>query len=104
MGIDVGIWSGDVVRTGGFRFRADASDVVEGEMYEDESYPLLSGIDPYGDTIFNCLQLPRFIKELERRFETMDAGPERRRVGSVLDLARECLDASPHTYLVFVGD
>jgi hypothetical protein len=104
MGIEVGIWSGDIVDPRGVTFRGEGSDVVAPEMYEDETYPLLSGIDPYGDTIFNSLQMPRLIKELERRFEAMDAGLKRRTVGRVLGFARECLDASPHTYLVFVGD
>jgi hypothetical protein len=104
MGIDVGIWSGDVVDRKGVTFRADGSDVVAAEMYQDKTYPMLSGIDPYGDTIFNYLQLPRLIEELERRFETMDAGPKRRTVGKVLGLARECLDARGRPYLVFLGD
>jgi hypothetical protein len=105
MGIDVEIWHGDVVVVDPtIAFRADARGFVTAEMYDDETYPLLSGIDPYGDTIFNYLQLPRLIKELERRFETMDVGLERRAVGKVLGLARESLDARGRPYLVFVGD
>jgi len=103
LGIDVGIWNGDII-SGGVEYRAEARHVVRPEMYEDETYPLLSGIDPYGDTIFNSLQLPHLILELERRLEVMDAGPKSRSVEGVLALARECLASSPHTYLVFVGD
>jgi hypothetical protein len=101
---EVGVWSGDIVDIKGVTFRGNARDVVAPEMYEDETYPLLSGIDPYGDTVFNSLQLPRLIKELERRFEAMESGLSRQRVGKVLGVARECQDAPPHTYLVFVGD
>ena len=109
MGISVGTWSGDVVDPKGVTFRADASDVVAAWIYEDQTYPLLSGIDPYGNTIFNYLQLPRLIEELERRLntddpDTIDPGQHRRSVGKVLDLARECLDARNRPYLVFLGD
>ena len=101
---EVGVWSGDIVDRRSVTFRGEASDVVAPEMYEDETYPLLSGIDPYSDTVFNSLQMPRLIKELQRRFEAMDAGPNRQRVERVLGVARECLDAPPQTYLVFLGD
>ena len=105
MGIEVGIWTGDVIPAGGVEYRAEASHVVSPEMYQDETYPLLSGIDPYTNTIFNRLQMTRVIDELERRIETMDAGPRRRSVERVLALARESRDDSgPHAYLVFVGD
>jgi hypothetical protein len=109
MGISVGTWRGDVVDRNGVTFRADGSDVVAAWIYEDKTYPLLSGIDPYGDTIFNYLQLPRLIEELERRLnaddpDTIDPGLHRRSVGKVLDLARECLDAGDRPYLVFLGD
>ena len=104
MPIEVAISENDVVDRRNVTFRADASDVVAPEMYEDETYPLLSGIDPYGDTVFNYLQMPRLIKELERRFEAMDAGPGRRGVGKVLGVARECLDTPLRPYLMFLGD
>lgn len=103
MAIDVGIWTGDVVTHGDVDSWADASHVVAPEMYDDEkTFPLLSGIDPYGNTIFNQVQIPRFITELERRLEAFDPGPRRRSVERVLALARDCRGA--HKYLVFVGD
>ena len=58
MGIDVGIWKGDVVTSREIDLRAEASHVVAPGMYEDESFPVLSGIDPYGNTIFNRVLLP----------------------------------------------
>jgi len=72
MGISVGTWIGDVVDSKGVTLRADGSDVIAAWIYEDKTYPLLSGIDPYGNTIFNDLQLPRLIEELERRLNTID--------------------------------
>lgn len=86
-------------------------DVIAAWIYEDKTYPLLSGIDPYGNTIFNNPQLPRLIEELERRLNTididpevLDPGPHRRSIGKVLELARGCLDAHDRPYLVFLGD
>jgi hypothetical protein len=76
---EVGVRSGDIVDRRSVTFRGEASDVVAPEMYEDETYPLLSGIDPYSDAVFNSLQMPRLIKELERRSEAMDSGPSRQR-------------------------
>jgi hypothetical protein len=111
MGISVGTWIGDVVDSKGVTLRADGSDVIAAWIYEDKTYPLLSGIDPYGNTIFNNPQLPRLIEELERRLNTididpevLDPGPHRRSIGKVLELARECLDAHDRPYLVFLGD
>ena len=34
--------------------------------FEDEGSYCLRFIDPYGDTVFNSLQMPIFIKELEQ--------------------------------------
>ena len=99
MAIDVAITEYDVVDLRYVTFRsADASDVVAPEMYEDETYPLLSGIDPYGDTVFNSLQMPRLVKELERRFESMETSPERRRVGEVLAWRESVSTRRPRAY------
>jgi hypothetical protein len=48
---EVGVRSGDIVDRRSVTFRGEASDVVAPEMYEDETYPLLSGIDPYNDAV-----------------------------------------------------
>ena len=33
---------------------------------DEKEYPLLSGIDPYGKTVFNHLQMERFLEEWDR--------------------------------------
>lgn len=72
-------------------------------MPEDDSFPLMSGIDIWGTTILNRFQMPRFIKELTGRLDGLKPGPERRAAESVLALARQCED-SVHTFLIFYGD
>ncbi len=60
----------------------------------------LSEIDPYGDTIFNGLQIPLLTKELEALAAESD--PSRSQlIGTVMDfLAR----AGIHEYIRFIGD
>lgn len=60
-------------------------------------------IDPYGDTIFNHLQVRDLLDEWDRlaRFATSD--PEKKALAGVKQLAEHCLEA-PHRYLRFYGD
>lgn len=65
---------------------------------EDDTYPYLRLIDPYGETIFSGVQLAAVIGELERLL----AATGRREVQATLELARRC-----HLYggfLFFAGD
>jgi hypothetical protein len=65
--------------------------------------PLLAEIDWYGDTVFNRLQIPRFLSHwqiLEGRAKTSD---ELQIVEDVKELAVRCGE-SVHLYLKFVGD
>jgi hypothetical protein len=66
------------------------------------SFPLLSGIDPYGHTMFNRVQLPRVVLELRRLASLL---PEDVGVG-VEDLAAFVSEYADHVgwYLWFIGD
>lgn len=70
-------------------------------MLQDPDFPMLGLLNPYGDTFFSGIQMPRVIPELRKLRELTRHPP------SVLqdleDLASECADG-PHMYLVFVGD
>ena len=69
----------------------------------DTSYNLLCYIDPYGDTVFNRLQMDVFLLEWER-LRAMARTPEQLEAWSgVRDLARKCND-DVHLYLRFIGD
>ncbi|MFC1483853.1 hypothetical protein ACFL6Q_02245 [Candidatus Neomarinimicrobiota bacterium] len=70
---------------------------------EDESFHLLRFIDPYGDTIFNRLQMETFIKEWKRIGSMAESEAEKALVKDVEQLAHRCL-AEVHTYLKFIGD
>jgi len=59
-------------------------------------------IDPYGDTVFNRLQLPLFIEEIHS-LESSASSTQRGRLAEVRALAEFAL-ALPHRYLKFVGD
>src|SRR3989338_5207545 len=45
------------------------------ENYKDK-YPLLSYVDPYGDTFLNLLQRPDFVDELKRFINDNDLGDQ----------------------------
>ena len=57
---------------------------------EDETSYCLRFIDPYGDTVFNTLQMPKFISELEKAIEKSNDEKARAFGKAVLKLAMEC--------------
>jgi hypothetical protein len=66
--------------------------------------PLLIGVDPYGDTVFNCLQierqLPREVAYLRQQLKGSDSS-------EMLDELERLMAVTtqrPHRYLWFVGD
>jgi hypothetical protein len=71
--------------------------------FEDESSYCLRFIDPYGDTVFNSLQMPIFIKELEQAIEETSENDVKSIGQKILKLATEC-QKDDHQYLKFYGD
>lgn len=70
---------------------------------EYESTHCLQYMDPYGDTIFNSLQLPRFLDEWKMVMELAVATEDKELAGSVQRLAL-LAEEEIHMYLRFVGD
>ena len=70
---------------------------------QSASYPLLASIDPYGDTVFNRLQIPRFLSEWAEVVSKARRQEEQWLVSEIDRLARRCSD-EVHTYLKFIGD
>jgi hypothetical protein len=68
----------------------------------DTSYPCLRSIDRYGDTMFNRLQVPLLIEEINR-LRNGAADNLLEILDEVERLAQHSL-AEPHLYLKFVGD
>lgn len=65
----------------------------------NEAFKLVKYLDPYGDTIFNHLQMDDLILDFKKLQNLRyDENVER-----VIQLAVKC-KLEPHTYLVFYGD
>lgn len=65
--------------------------------------PLLAEIDWYGDTVFNRLQIPRFLSHWQIVAGHATTSDEIKVVEDVKELAVRC-EGSVHQYLRFVGD
>jgi len=69
----------------------------------DLAFPLLRLVDPYGDTVFNQLQVQVLLAEWDRIIEAAASLPDRQLLLQVRALALQC-ENEPHTYLRFMGD
>ena len=86
-------------------FVADEKNLLCGLLGSPDpgTSPMLASIDRYGDTVFNRLQIDRFVGE----WKTLGEGPktpaEADLLKSVLELAEKPA-GGVHLYLVFLGD
>ena len=71
--------------------------------FGDPSFPLLGSVDPYGNTIFNGIQMERFIKEWDCVIAKAEDQDDKELLAKVRVMANRC-EAEPHTFLRFVGD
>lgn len=72
---------------------------------DEEQFPFLSGIDIYGDTTFNPLQMPKVLKELKYISSQWPMLDETKSLlKEVIALCEECQSAGHHIYVVFYGD
>lgn len=70
---------------------------------QDAAYPCLRFVDPYGDTIFNHLQVPHLLEDLRRAVgETRDHAA-RLHGEAAIRLVQEA-EGRVHTYVKFYGD
>jgi hypothetical protein len=69
----------------------------------DPTHPMLASIDFYGDTVFNRMQMDRFLAEWADVSARANAPEEKALVSAVEGLARRCQD-EVHLYLKFIGD
>src|SRR4051812_16087508 len=70
---------------------------------DDQACPFLASIDPYGDTVFNRLQMNRFLSEWAGVVMKAQTSEETALVSAIETLARRCRDEI-HLYLKFIGD
>lgn len=69
----------------------------------DLSYQCVRFIDPYGETVFNRLQMEQFLAEWDRLRALATTLDQKRVFQEVRRLAEKCGD-EPHLYLRFSGD
>ena len=70
---------------------------------DDPRYPMLRYVDPYGNTIFNGLQMYPLLEELKKLAEECPTDPGKEIIGQICELAIHCRD-HPHTFVRFIGD
>jgi hypothetical protein len=68
-----------------------------------ERFPLLSSVDPHGDTIFNAGQMRRLAEEI-RQLLTTEEGSARAESLTAIALLCQRGQSPPHQYLWFMGD
>jgi hypothetical protein len=68
-----------------------------------QPHTLLDYVDPYGNTIFNRLQMNQFLSEWENVAARAHTAEEKALVAGVKALAQRC-EAGVHLYLKFIGD
>lgn len=83
----------------------DALDFPSGMLpsIDDQEFFCMRFIDPYGDTVFNHLQVPTVLKDIECLKARELTHEERGIVRDLEALCHLCLD-EPHIYLKFIGD
>jgi hypothetical protein len=67
------------------------------------SFPMLRYVDPYGDTVFNRLQIKPFLEEWRRLYQKAESDELRAAIREVERLAQK-VEESTHIYLKFWGD
>jgi len=69
----------------------------------DDAYPLLSGIDPFGKTVFNHLQMASFLAEWDRVKDRAHDESQMEAWKKVKEMAEACRE-DRDLYLRFVGN
>ena len=68
-----------------------------------EALPLLSGVDRYGDTTFNRLQMRQVIVEWSLLMKWSATSAQHQLIERIIDLCNEC-ESEVHTYIRIEGD
>jgi len=71
--------------------------------YGDPAHPMLASIHLYGNTVFNRIQMDRFLAEWSEVASKAQALEERELVSTVERLAHRCRN-EVHLYIKFIGD
>jgi hypothetical protein len=83
----------------------DPQSLLKGFLPSESAleFVCLRFVDPYGDTIFNTLQLPVLLQELRARASSMLEPPVAEHLSKAISLVANA-QGHIHTYVRFVGD
>ncbi len=70
---------------------------------EDASSPCLRFVDPFGDTVFNQIQIPLVVKELETRLRAASRPEVKSHCEAILKAVTATV-GEDHTYVRFSGE
>ena len=70
---------------------------------DSTQFPMLASIDWYGDTVFNRMQIKRFLAEWESLFSKASTPEEKSLLEEIKELSLRSLN-DVHLYVVFIGD
>jgi hypothetical protein len=70
---------------------------------EDATSPCLRFVDPFGDTLFNQIQIPLVVTELEKRLRGSSKPEVKEHCTAILKLVTATV-GEEHTYVRFSGD
>jgi hypothetical protein len=70
---------------------------------EDPTSPCLRFVDPFGDTLFNQIQIPLVVTELEKKLRGAAKGEVKAHCEAILK-ALKAADGEEHTYVRFSGE
>jgi hypothetical protein len=73
------------------------------ERLDENAFPMLAYIDRYGDTVFNRLQLPRFLAEWQTLSSRAVSDEEKILLDAIRLLAEKAV-RGVHLYVAFIGD
>lgn len=71
--------------------------------HDEDSNPMLGSIDWYGDTVFNSVQMRRFIPEWDELAGRASLPEQNELISAIRKLAVRC-ESAVHLYLKFIGD
>lgn len=101
IGINLQNLNGDVFKTS----EANFAEILK-SLYEVQNskvkYPWLMAIDPYGDTLFNQLQIPQIINELNSLSGTLSEDLNKK-VDDLVSFLKDT-EMALDQFIVFVGD
>lgn len=70
---------------------------------DDRDFPFLRGIDPFGKTVFNHLQIDSFLEEWDRIRDRATDDPQKEAWQKIKEMAETC-SQDRDLYLRFVGN